>query len=187
MPIFKSLENNDLTNLIKSGSIGILPTDTVYGLVCSALNEESCRRLYQVKSRENKPGTIIAADIDQVVELGLRKRYLTAVKQFWPGPVSVIIPCSQNLDYLTQNKPSIAVRIPKSIKVNNLLKKTGPLLTTSANNPGEPTVNNLTEALEIFERSVDFFVDGGDYKNRSPSAIIRIIDDEIEIVRPGKL
>jgi L-threonylcarbamoyladenylate synthase len=78
--------------LLKPGSIGVIATDTIYGVVACATDPEAVDRLYRVKSRENKPGTIIAASIDQLVELGLKRRYLTAVEQWWPGALSVIIP-----------------------------------------------------------------------------------------------
>lgn len=170
----------------KPGAIGVIPTDTVYGVVAKAVDHDAVRKLYELKSRENKPGTLIAADIDQLVELGLKRRYLTAVEQFWPGAVSVIIPAADPaLKYLDQGKMSLAVRIPKDEKLQRLLKKTGLLLTTSANPPGKDPAPTIDQAKKHFGGQVDFYVDGGDLSDRQPSTVIRIVDDAIEVLRPG--
>jgi len=174
-----------LQKLQLAGAVGILPTDTVYGLVARASDETAVKRLYDLKNRDGKPGTLIAATIPQLVELGLKARYLKAVDQFWPGAVSVIIPCGPELAYLHMGKYSVAVRIPGDEKLRTFLEQSGPLLTSSANHPGEPTANTITEARKYFGDTVDFYIDGGDLSNHMPSTIIRIVDDAIEIIREG--
>ncbi len=175
--------NTELAERIKAGAVGVIPTDTVYGVVASARNPEAVERLYKLKSRENKPGTIIAASIDQLVELGIKRRYLKAVEQFWPGSVSVEIP--HHLDYLHQSTGRQAFRIPDDKELLELLEQTGPLQTTSANLPGEPPATTAAEAKKYFGDSVDFYVDGGDLSGRKPSTIIKVVDDAIEVIREG--
>jgi tRNA threonylcarbamoyl adenosine modification protein (Sua5/YciO/YrdC/YwlC family) len=144
------------------------------------------QRLYNLKSRENKPGTLVAASIDQLVELGLKRRYLTAVEQFWPGAVSVIIPCSDPaLAYLHQGKMSLAVRIPEDKKFLSILKDTGPLITSSANLPDQDPAETVEQAQNYFGDKVDYYQDGGSLKGRQPSTLIRIVDDAIEVLRSG--
>jgi L-threonylcarbamoyladenylate synthase len=175
-----------IDKLNKKGAIGVIPTDTVYGVVAGANDPEAVERLYRLKKRDKKPGTVIAADLEQLEALGLKHRYLKAVEQFWPGPISVIIPVADpNLKYLHQGAMSLAVRLPKDKELAKLLNKTGPLLTSSANRPGAAPANNLQEARAYFNRSVDFYVDGGDLSKRQPSTIVRIIDDAIDVVRQG--
>ncbi len=169
-----------------SGTIGVIPTDTVYGVVARAADQEAVARLYALKHREGKPGTLIAASIEQLEELGLKHRYLKAVEQFWPGAVSVIIPCADPaLAYLYQGKMSLAVRIPDVSQLNELLLKTGPLLTSSANHPSEKPATNIEEAKQYFGDEVQLYIDGGDLSDHKPSTIIRIIDDAIEVIREG--
>jgi L-threonylcarbamoyladenylate synthase len=172
--------------LLQAGAVGVIPTDTVYGLVARAADPSAVARLYELKHRERKPGTLIAGSIEQFEELGLKHRYLKAVEQYWPGPLSVIIPCSEpSLAYLHQGVMSLAVRIPAQSEIAELLQKTGPLITSSANHPGEPTANAVDEARKYFGDTVDFYVDGGDLSDHKPSTIIRIIDDAIEVIREG--
>ena len=182
---FKSLHDNGLVVLVKQGSVGILPTDTVYGIVAQAADKQAVDKLYRLKPRELKPGTLIAASIEQLVELGFRRRYLKAVEQFWPGAVSVIIASGPELEYLHLGLGNFPVRIPADSKLRKFLEKTGPLMTTSANRPDKPVSNTVQEAQKIFGDKVDFYVDGGNLSDRPPSTIIRIVDDAIEIVRQG--
>ncbi|QQS18887.1 Sua5/YciO/YrdC/YwlC family protein [Candidatus Saccharibacteria bacterium] len=139
MHIFNTLDSQSLIALLKYGAIGVLPTDTVYGLVCVANSAAAVERLFTVKSREASPGTILAASIQQLIDLGLRGRYVKAVEHFWPNAISVIIPCGDDMAYLHRGKHSLAVRVPKNEPLQTLLRQTGPLMTTSANHPGQPT------------------------------------------------
>lgn len=177
--------NGDLAGRIKSGAVGVIPTDTVYGLVASARLPDSVNRLFTIKPREKKPGTLVAANVDQLVELGLKRRYLKVVEQYWPGAVSVVIPCGSELEYLHRGLDSLAVRIPDDKDLLALLAKTGPLATTSANLPGQPPAATIEEARNYFGDQSDFYEDGGDLSGRAPSTVIRIVDDAVEVLREG--
>lgn len=175
-----------ISKLKQEGAIAVIPTDTVYGVVARAEDKTAVTRLYELKRRENKPGTLIAANIEQLEALGLKRRYMTAVEQYWPGAVSVIIPCADpNLEYLHKGKMSLAVRIPADKELIALLQQTGPLISSSANDPGEPTATNIDEAKKYFGDEVDFYADGGELSNHQPSTIIRIVDDAVEVIRQG--
>jgi L-threonylcarbamoyladenylate synthase len=169
--------------LLKPGAVGVIPTDTVYGVVARADDQVAVARLYALKDRESKPGTVIAASVDQLVDLGIKRRYLKAVEDFWPAPLSVEIPHS--VGYLSQNTGRQAFRIPETPELLRLLEVTGPLQTSSANQPGMPPANTVKEAQDYFGDRVDFYVDGGDLSGNEPSTIIRIVDDAIEILREG--
>lgn len=178
---------NALPILQTAGAIAVIPTDTVYGVVARANDQVAVKRLYALKHREHKPGTIIAASIAQLEALGLKRRYLKAVEHYWPGPLSVVIPCGPDLQYLHDGKYSLAVRLPKHAELQQLLEQTGPLLTSSANEPGQPTATTIDEAKEYFHDQVDAYVDGGDLSQNQPSTIIRIVDDAIEVLRQGAI
>ena len=128
---------------------------------------------------------MLAASLQQLIDLGIRGRYLKAVEHFWPNQISVVIPCGDDLAHLHQGKHSLAVRIPADETRRALLKTTGPLMTTSANHPGEPTAHNIERAQTYFGDAVDFYVDTGDAGERPPSTIIRVVDDAIEVLRLG--
>jgi len=179
------VDNEVLISLLKKGAVGVMPTDTVYGLVCSVHQVDAVQRLYQLKGRHDKPGTIIAHSLEQLTELGLKRAYLKADEQFWPNPISVVVPCGNVLEYLHQGVGSLAVRLPKPDDIRAILAETGPLLTTSANRPGKTTAVTIADARKVFGDSVDFYIDGGARTGCNPSTVIRIVDDAIEILRSG--
>jgi len=180
------MQYREAEDYLNAGKVGILPTDTLYGLVAKASDEGAVKRLYSLKNREQKPGTLIAGCIEQLVDLGLKRRYLTAVEAYWPGAVSVVIPTGPVLGYLHQGKYSLAVRIPDNPELKELLQKTGVLVTSSANKPGEPPAKNIIEAKAYFGNDVDFYIDGGELISE-PSTVIRIVDDAVEVIREGKV
>lgn len=185
MVVYSSLNDPKLLTALQSGQVGVLPTDTIYGLVADAHNQQAVAQLYRLKHREQKPGTVIAATIEQLIALGVPARYLKAVAHLWPNPISIELPLPDSLDYLHQGTHRQAFRVVADKTVRQLLEQTGPLVTSSANQPGEPPATNLQTAQAYFTDQVDFYVDGEDLQDRKPSTIIRVIDDAIEIVRLG--
>lgn len=171
-----------ISEFIEKGSVVCLPTDTVYGLVCLASSPEAVRLLYEVKGRQGKPGTIIAANTEQLEELGFDGEDLQKASQYWPGPVSVVLSAPRQLAYLHMGLKSLAVRIPANDELIELLKKVGPLTTTSANRPGEPTVHSIKEAKDIFGNKVALYVDGGTINN-PPSTIYRLDENKFTKLR----
>ena len=186
MKLYQSIKDKEIVDLLLADKVGIIPTDTIYGIVARASNEAAASKVLEVKGRKYKPGTLIAASLEQIVELGIPRRFLTAVDQFWPGPVSVVVPMvDDKLTYLHGGAMSLPVRIPNPSNLLNLLKKSGPIITTSANRPNEKPATTIQEAIDIFGSEIDFYVDGGDLSNRPASTIIRVVDDEIEVLREG--
>lgn len=185
MQFFTSHTDPNLITLINQGGIGVLPTDTVYGLVCSASHETAVTRLYNLKMRQRQPGTTIAASIDQLVAIGFEKETLERAKKLWPNPLSIEMSAKNIQPYLKVNELTMAVRIPRSTALLAMLAQTGPLMTTSANHPGKPGAENIDEARRYFGDNVDFYVDNGVLHGRPPSTIIRFVGNKVEVLRQG--
>jgi len=185
--IFTSVTDPKLAELLRSGAIGIIPTDTVYGLVGRASHPEAITRLYRVKERELAPGTMIAHSVAALVELGFPSHHLTRVEKYWPAPLSVVLDATDIPDYLKQTRESLPVRIPNHPDLLELLAVTGPLMTTSANTPHFPTSRTIDEAVAYFGDAVDFYVDAGDLGERPPSTIIGYNGDELIVYRRGAI
>jgi L-threonylcarbamoyladenylate synthase len=183
--IFSSITDQQLIGMLRSGKVGVIPTDTVYGLAAAAVDPEAVARLYALKNREKKPGTIIAASTKQLIDLGFDVAVVQSVAHFWPNPLSVVVPLSPEYAYIDQGVGSVAVRIPKSKRIRTLLEQTGPLVTSSANHPGKPPASTLTEAEVYFRDQVDFYVDGGDRSDLPPSTIVRYDDGHLTVLRQG--
>lgn len=183
-----SLTDPQLVTLLTRSAVGILRTDTVYGVVAQAQDSQAVAKLYRAKSREGKPGTVIAANVQQLVALGLSAADLAQVSHLWPASVSVVLPAPAQLEYLDQGKKSLAVRIPASASLRLLLEQTGPLLTSSANQPGQPEATTIKEAQHYFGDSVDFYVDGGPVINGQASTVVRLLPGgAFELLRQGSV
>ena len=169
---FTSLTDPALIHLINSGAIGVLPTDTVYGLVGKASSPQAIKRMYSVKSRDRQPGTTIAATTSQLQQLGFPAPQLERAAQYWPNALSVEMRATAIPAYLSTNQPVMAARIPDKPELLALLGQTGALMTTSANAPKQPTATSVQMAIDYFGDDVDFYVDGGDLSGRPPSTII---------------
>lgn len=176
MVILRDLVDPKLIALIAHGAVGVLPTDTIYGLVASAHNPEATARLYRLKSREQKPGTIIAASAEQLIDLGIDESTIKAVAHLWPNPISIELQVPQ-LEHIHQGTGHGAFRVVADPLVAALLEQTGPLVTSSANHPGKPASTTIAEAEAYFGDSVDFYVDGGDRSKRPPSTVVRYEPD----------
>ena len=170
------VDKNLLAETTTDGKVAVLPTDTVYGLVCSALQPEVVKRMYEIKRRAGKPGTIIAANAEQLISMGFDKEEVARAEKFWPDAVSVILEAGPELAYLHMGLESLAVRIPKPEWLREILEQTGPLATTSCNLPGEPTVTTIDQAKALFSSQVDLYVDGGDLSGNAPSKIIQLLE-----------
>lgn len=171
--------------LLNDGKIGVLPTDTVYGVVAKATDKQAVERLYALKRRERKPGTIVAASVAHLESLGISKKYLQIGEKYWPASLSVILPLEGEYKYIHQGVGTVAVRVVADERLREILQQIGPLVTSSANHPGKPEATTVQEAIDYFEDGVDFYVDGGDLSGRKPSTIIRVNGSTVEIIREG--
>src|SRR3989338_3168239 len=173
-------------NILKKGGIGMVLTDTIYGILGSALNPKTVERLYEVKGRDkNKPLIIL---ISQLSDLGLFDIKLMPglkkiLSKYWPGKVSIILPCSsQKFEYLHRGQNSLAFRFPKDKRLVDILKQTGPLVAPSANSQGAKPAESIEEAREYFGEKVNFYEEGK-FKESKPSTLIKIVGDRVEILR----
>lgn len=179
----------DLAKVIQKGGVGVLPTDTIYGLVGSALNKAAVERIYQIRRRApQKPMIILISSINELANfMGQPERLKAEVflKKIWPNPVSIILPVPhRRWNYLHRGTKTLAFRMPKPVKLLNLLKKTGPLVVPSANFEGEKPAMTIEEAKEYFGDKVDFYEEGGKL-DAKPSTLIEIKNNKIIILRQG--
>lgn len=172
--------------LLKNGCVGVMPTDTVYGIVARANDESATTRLYAAKHRERKPGTLIANSVEQLTDLGVPLASTNLVSKWWPGALSAVLPVEGHV-YLHQGLGDLAMRVVADPKVRTVLDQTGPLITSSANQPGQPGSVTVNEAVAYFGDSIDFYVDGGDLSGKAPSTIVRPNKDGLEILRQGSV
>ena len=172
--------------IIKNGGVGIIPTDTVYGIACSVFNKQALERLFKIKGRdENKPPVVLISSLEDLglfgVEVGDQAKIF--MEKFWPGKVSIIFNIKSELSYLDKGL-GLAIRFPNDENVLKFLRQTGPFATSSANIQGQPPAKNIIEAKKYFSNEVDFYEDGGEFDS-TPSTLVDLRGDSIKILREG--
>jgi L-threonylcarbamoyladenylate synthase len=178
----------DIIKILKKGGVGVLATDTLYGVVASAFDKKAVERIYFLKKRNPKKPLIIL--VSSFGDLNLFKikieKYKNSLKKIWPGKVSVILPCdNEKFNYLHRDQKNIAFRMPDKKDLLELLEKTGPLVAPSVNLEGEPPAKNIKEAKKYFGDSVDFYLDEGELDSL-PSTLISFDEKgNITIQREG--
>lgn len=173
----------DISFLIKTGKIGIIPTDTMYAITCSAFNKESVEKIYKLKKRnKNKPLIILISSIKDIslFNINLNKEQKEILKTIWPDKITFIFSYQNNkFKYLHRNTKTLAFRVPNNKDLLKLLKKTGPIVVPSANIEGKKPATTIKKAKEYFKDSVDFYIDIGKLSSK-PSIII---NQEFERIR----
>lgn len=174
---------------LRKGAVGVVPTDTLYGVVASALDKKAVERVYALKSRDEAKACIILIhdirDIEEVFCISLSDKEKNFLSGIWPGKVSVILPTkTKNFDYLIRNTGGLAFRVPADKELRKSLKKSGPLIAPSANPEGEEPAVSVDEAQQYFGENVDFYEDAGTL-NSEPSTLIRLTKKGYDILRQG--
>ncbi len=175
--------NEEVIELVKNNAVGVIPTDTIYGIIGSALSPRVVERIYEIKERDrDKPMIVLIAsehDLRSYFDIDLPEKF----KNIWPGKVSLIVECDK-FPHIHRGGNSIAFRIPDDSNLINFLKEVGPIVAPSANIQGRDPALNIKKAEDYFGNEVDFYVDAG-VKKSKPSTLIRLKNNEVEILRDG--
>jgi L-threonylcarbamoyladenylate synthase len=164
---YKSEDLEKCASLIDSGSIIIFPTDTVYGIGCDPLNDDSVLKLFKIKNRPlDKRLPILTNNIlhlSHLVEVTEKAKIL--INRFWPGPLTLILKLKKNSSltsrYAFDN--TIAIRIPDNKCTTNLIQltKNKLLVGTSANLSKQSPLTNIKDLNICNLHGYDAVIDGG--------------------------
>jgi L-threonylcarbamoyladenylate synthase len=177
------------SQIIENGGIVVFPTDTVYGIGCNPYNENSVKKIYEIKSRtELKSLPVLAYSLDVVKEITIIDEFTEKIiEKYWPGPLTLILELTdQKLKKSLNLGNKIAVRIPDSKCTLKLLEKCKLLVGTSANISGNSSYTNPDECIKNI-KNYDMFLNGGIITSKGESTIIEIENEEIKIIREGAL
>ena len=167
----------EVIDLIKQGNIGIIRTDTIYGVVGLAEDQAVVERIFQLKDRsETKPPIVLIYEASVMYDAPA-KTVGSLLESVWPGRVSVIVPSPHAPSWISRGKTTATYRVPANEQLRALLKSTGPLVAPSANPQSLPPATTIQEAVNYFGDQVDFYVDGGHVTDNTPSQLLRILDD----------
>ncbi len=188
--------NQNLVEKLKEGGVIVMPTDTLYGIVGSALDVKTVEKIYSARKRNpEKPCIILIANMDELKKFGIiltdaQKREIekfTSAAAQGSGETrstSFILDCNEEkFAHLHRGTKTLAFRIPGDKNLQILLKETGPLVAPSANIEGEPPAKNIEEAKKYFGDKVELYIDGGERSGKASQVIRLHMDGRVEILR----
>jgi L-threonylcarbamoyladenylate synthase len=151
---------------VERGKVVGVPTDALYVLVADPLNLHAVGRVFSAKGRESVRSLPLAiSDVLMAEDLSseLNSRFYILARHFWPGPLTMIVPASAKVPLkVTGNTGRLAVRNAKSKALNAMIEKIGhPLIATSANKSGKPTINSGIELFAEMDGHIDLVLEGG--------------------------
>lgn len=189
-PLIRKLEIEKAVEVIKKGGVIVLPTDTVMGLGTHFLNLNGQKKIYKIKKRKlEKPLIIFIRDKEDLKKFVkpsklfvLRERIIS---NFWPGPITLIFYSKIKGNFLWISKENkVAIRIPDHPFILELLEKTGPLATTSANLSGKAPAKSYKKLDSFIKREVDYVIPENSY-GLSPSTVLDVSSFPFKLLRKG--
>ena len=177
-------------NIIKSGGLVAIPTETVYGLGANGLNEEAVAKIFEAKGRPQDNPLILHLSCPEEMERYCRdipeSAYLLA-RTFWPGPLTIVLHAKDIVPKRTTGGLStVAVRCPDCEITRKIIAEAGmPLAAPSANLSGKPSTTTAQHVLHDHDGRIDMIVDGGPCRVGVESTIVDLTESPARLLRPG--
>lgn len=175
--------------LLRAGGIVSLPTETVYGLACLALDTNAVAKVFAAKNRPpGDPLIVHVNDLSEAREVALvNARAVSLAEAFWPGPLTFVLPKTDRVpDIVTSGLPTVAVRSPAHPVFREILRLVGaPLAAPSANPFGKVSPTKAKHISESFGPNHPPVVDGGPTEVGIESTVMDLSCSTTSILRPG--
>lgn len=178
--------------LIKSGEVVGIPTETVYGLAANAYDSKACARIFEAKGRPQDNPLIIHISSLEMLKNSVREippLALTLADNFWSGPLTMIFPKKDIVpDTTSGGLDTVAVRMPDNEDTLNLIEMCGfPLAAPSANLSGSPSPTSANHVYNDMKGRIPLIIDGGECEKGVESTVICFTDNgtAVKILRPG--
>ncbi len=178
--------------ILDQGGLVVLPTDTVYGLVCDPRRPEAVKRIYRVKGRgRDVPLALLLHDmaqvsayVEEIPEVAAR-----AMQEFWPGALTVVLRArSEATAAVRAKRDTVGLRLPAHMVPRLVAAEVGgALASTSANRSKQPAATTAAQALEYLDGLVGLVVDGGPATPGQESTVVSFAEDVPRMLREGAL
>ena len=185
--------------VLAEGGVVAFPTETVYGLAASALDESAVERLLATKRRAaGQPVALAIRSVEEARDYApdMSPLALRLARRGWPGPITLVVDDSHP-ESLVRQLPAkvqqwvsprnmVGLRVPGHPAILDVLQMlAGPLALSSANRSGKPDAVTAEEVLEAVGEGVDLVLDDGPCRFGQPSSVVRVEGDRFEVLREG--
>jgi L-threonylcarbamoyladenylate synthase len=171
-----------------NGEIVIFPTETVYGVAADAINDDAIEHLISLKQRpDNKPFPVMVSDLGMAETLADIGAARELAKDFWPGPLTLVLPDKSCLCSACVADGFIGIRCPNHPVAQAILKIAGiPLAVPSANVSNDPPAKCSFEARRVFMgQDIAFRIMEADQCQGVPTTVLKIEPKTWTILRKG--
>ena len=181
---------SNVVDVIKNGGIVIMPTDTIYGIVGDATNEDVIKKVFDLKRRDgSKAMLMLVSDIKMLQEyvVDINEEENKLIKSFWPGPLTIIFKKKNISDLLTGGLDTVGIRCPSDERLLNIIRELGrPVLSTSVNVSGNEQATKIDMIDNEILSNVDLVIDEGEC-NKVASTIIVVDNNGYNLLREGEI
>lgn len=166
----------EVASLVQKGCVGVIPADTIYGISALA-DDKTAERIYEIKKRPANKSFIMLADIDYLRNGGFYDV---------PDRLYELWPCSLTAILMGRDGKTQAVRVPSDEYILSLVKKTGPIWSTSVNISGMANLNHADDIIARFQADLDFIVrKKAEGENSLPSTLVDCTQKPYRVLRQG--
>jgi L-threonylcarbamoyladenylate synthase len=178
--------------LLETGELVGIPTETVYGLAANALDALAVAKIFQVKDRPSFDPLIV-----HIASFAKLNAYVREIPQwaeqlaekYWPGPLTLVLPKHDSIpDIVTSGLETVAIRVPNhSLTLELLAQLAFPLAAPSANPFGFISPTTAQHVLDQLGREISYVLDGGPCAVGVESTIVGEVGGKPTILRFGGL
>jgi len=157
----------EAAELLCTGELVSLPTETVYGLGANALDDTAVAKIFTAKNRPSFNPLIV-----HVPDIATAKRYAAfnnlaerVAEAFWPGPLSIVLPRTNDCalsKLVSAGLKTVAIRIPALPQARRLFEVSDlPIAAPSANKSNRLSPTEAQHVANSFGDEVSLVLDGG--------------------------
>ncbi len=177
-------------NIIKTGGLVAIPTETVYGLGANGLDPAAVAQIFQVKGRPNdNPLILHIAGAEQIRLYAHRvpQAAYDLAEKFWPGPLTMILPARDIVPRSTTGGlDTVGLRCPDCDVTRQIIRLSGvPIAAPSANISGKPSTTTAEHVYHDHAGKIPLIVDNGASRVGVESTIIDLTETPPRLLRPG--
>ncbi|MGN1090797.1 MAG: L-threonylcarbamoyladenylate synthase [Huintestinicola sp.] len=177
--------------LLRSGEVVGIPTETVYGLAADALDENAVRKIFEAKGRpQDNPLIVHIADLSDIYKYAenIPENALKLAEEFWPGPLTMVLKKKDIIPYVTSGGlDTVGLRFPAHPAAQKIIRACGkPLAAPSANLSGSPSPTTAKHVMADMMGRIPAVVDGGCCHVGVESTVVSFDESgRVCLLRPG--
>ena len=186
----RRIKMDELIKYLKNGKVIITPTDTIYGIMADATNDEAVKKVYEAKKRSFDKPLLMLVNGEEMLEkyvLPIDDLTKKLINDYWPGPLTILFKKNDNVSKYVTNNEYVGIRYPDNEIIKDILdnfKK--PVVSTSANISDSDVITEVEMIPDELLENIDYVLDGGKLAS-VPSTLIKVEDNKISILRAGSL